>query len=182
MESRSDFGSKTALLSLYVPSRRARAQTRGLTIWTCCWLFATLSASAFALAAAPCTYADARFTVRIASMANRCFWVSPAELTVHVHTDGDCLQSHNNITIFTRQLQWALQECKKRLNNEPVEEQPQETHHHVQTVALHAANDAPQVDTVEEDQDDDSEAEIITKVEICTHSTNASATTHIAVG
>ena len=81
-----------------------------------------------------------RFTVRIASMANRCFWVSPAELTVHVHTDGDCLQSHNNITIFTRQLQWALQECKKRLNNEPVEEQPQETHHHVQTVALHVAD------------------------------------------
>ena len=54
-----------------------------------------------------------RLTIRLASMANRCFWVSAAELTVHILTDGDCLQSHNNITIFTRQLQWAMQQCKK---------------------------------------------------------------------
>ncbi len=46
-----------------------------------------------------------RLTIRLASMANRCFWVSAAELTVHILTDGDCLQSHNHSTIFTRQLQ-----------------------------------------------------------------------------
>ena len=45
-------------------------------------------------------------------MANRCFWISAAELTVHILTDGDCLQSHNNSTIFTRQLQWAMQQSK----------------------------------------------------------------------
>ena len=43
-----------------------------------------------------------RLTIRLASMANRCFWVSAAELTVHILTDGDCLQSRNNITIFHR--------------------------------------------------------------------------------
>jgi len=30
-----------------------------------------------------------RLTIRLASMANRCFWVSAAELTVHILTDGD---------------------------------------------------------------------------------------------
>ena len=54
-----------------------------------------------------------RLTIRFASMGNRCFWVSAAELTVHILTDGDCLQSHNNLTVFTMQLQWALHECKK---------------------------------------------------------------------
>ena len=38
----------------------------------------------------------------------RCFWVSVAELTTHILTDGDCLQSHTHVTIFTRQIQWAL--------------------------------------------------------------------------
>ena len=80
-----------------------------------------------------------RLTIRLASMANRCFWVSAAELTVHILTDGDCLQSHNNITIFTRQLQWALQECKKQLNREPAEAQPKNAMLHVQAVAMHVA-------------------------------------------
>ena len=42
-----------------------------------------------------------RFTIRLASMANRCFWLSAAELLIHVFADGDCLQSHKNITVFT---------------------------------------------------------------------------------
>jgi len=46
-----------------------------------------------------------RLTIRLASLGSRCFWVSAAELTAHILTDGDCLQSHNNITLFTRQLQ-----------------------------------------------------------------------------
>mgnify|MGYP003331820521 CR=1 FL=1 len=75
-------------------------------------------------------------------MANRCFWVSAAELCVHILTDGDCLQSHNHITIFTRQLQWALQACKKRLNNEPVEPAPEEAGMSVRTVVVHAKQDA----------------------------------------
>ena len=50
-----------------------------------------------------------RVTIRLASMANRCFWLSAAEVVVRILTDGDCLQSHNNLHIFTRQLQWAMQ-------------------------------------------------------------------------
>ena len=82
-----------------------------------------------------------RLTTRLASMANRCFWVSAAELTVHILTDGDCLQSHNNITIFTRQLQWAMQQCKKHLNDETLEQEPQQALRNVQTVAVHVPDD-----------------------------------------
>jgi len=82
-----------------------------------------------------------RLTIRLATRANRCFWVSAAELTVHILTDGDCLQSHNHITLFTRQLQWAMDQCKKQLNNEPAEEKPDEGRLHVRTVAFHAAED-----------------------------------------
>ena len=87
-----------------------------------------------------------RLTIRLASMANRCFWVSAAELTVHILTDGDCLQSHNNITIFTRQLQWAMQQSKKFLNNETLEEDTQQALRNVQTVAVHV----PDVDQAEQ--------------------------------
>ena len=46
-----------------------------------------------------------RLVIRLASMANRCFWLSAAEISVHILTDGDCIQSHKNITLFTKQLQ-----------------------------------------------------------------------------
>ena len=46
-----------------------------------------------------------RLCIRIASQCNRCFWVSAAELTVDIISDCDCIQTHNNSTIFTRQLQ-----------------------------------------------------------------------------
>ena len=105
-----------------------------------------------------------RLTIRLAAMANRCFWVSAAELTVHILTDGDCLQSHNHITVFTRQLQWAMQQCKTQLNNEPVEHEPQQPFRNVQTVAVHVP-----------DGDGDGDAsQLASTVEACTHSTNAS--------
>ena len=53
-----------------------------------------------------------RLTIRLNSMANRCFWLSAAEILIHVYADGDCLQSHKNITLFTKQIQWACQQCK----------------------------------------------------------------------
>jgi hypothetical protein len=77
-----------------------------------------------------------RVTIRLASMANRCFWLSACELTVHILTDGDCLQSHNNMRIFTRQLQWAAQECKRFLNNEREDTQAQAEHVKVQAVSF----------------------------------------------
>ena len=101
-------------------------------------------------------------------MANRCCWVSAAELTVHILTDGDCLQSHNNITIFTRQLQWAMQQSKKHLNNETLDQEPQQALRHVQTVAVHVPDDA-------QDGDGGQDGDVnLCQVEACTHSTNAS--------
>ena len=95
-----------------------------------------------------------RLTIRLASMANRCFWVSAAELTVHILTDGDCLQSHNNITIFTRQLQWAMQQSKKHLNNETLEQEPQQALRNVQTVAVHVADNDQDGDGAQDDDQD----------------------------
>ncbi len=61
-------------------------------------------------------------TIRLASMANRCFWVSAAEFVVHIQTDGDFLQSHNNLRIFTEMLQRSMQQCKGDCNNEALED------------------------------------------------------------
>ena len=46
-----------------------------------------------------------RVTVRLASMANRCYWLSTTELTTHILTSGDALQTHHNARLFTRLLQ-----------------------------------------------------------------------------
>ena len=78
------------------------------------------------------------------------------------------MQSHNNITIFTRQLQWAMQQSKKHLNNETLEEEPQQALRNVQTVAVHVP------DNDEECDGSQYGGVNISKVEACTHSTNAS--------
>ena len=51
-------------------------------------------------------------------MANRCYWLSSAEIAVFVLTGGDTISTHYNSRIFTRQLQWIIQECKRILNGE----------------------------------------------------------------
>ena len=122
-------------------------------------------------------------------MANRCFWLSAAELLIHVYADGDCLQSHKNITVFTKQLQWAMQQCKKILNNDTPEERRQQEFANVETVSVHvtpgsASAPQPGVDAAaqpavgdnEEDGDDDggSDDVDIVKIEASTNSTNAS--------
>ena len=94
-----------------------------------------------------------RVTIRLASMANRCFWLSPAELVVHILTDGDCLQSHDNTRIFTRQLQWALQQCKRLLNHDAVEEAPAFSHQPVQAVAFQGARAEPGASDAEEPEE-----------------------------
>jgi hypothetical protein len=106
-------------------------------------------------------------------MGNRCFWVSAAELTVHILTDGDCLQSHNNVNIFTRQLQWAMQQCNRHLNHEPVEEATERAHQSVQAVSVQI----PGRDQAAEGRQDGSASDFdvdIVKVEACTASTNTS--------
>ena len=107
-----------------------------------------------------------RVTIRLASMANRCFWLSPAELVVHILTDGDCLQSHDNTRIFTRQLQWALQQCKRLLNHDAVEEAPASSHQAMQAVAFQGARAEAAASDVEDTEDE------FEKVEACTASTN----------
>ena len=115
-----------------------------------------------------------RVTIRLASMANRCFWLSAAELVVHILTDGDCLQSHNNIKLFTRQLQWAIQQCKRQLNHEAADGSTGTVHQRVQAVEFQvSAKGARDSDAPDEDaaSGDDSG---IRRAEACTTSTNAS--------
>ena len=56
--------------------------------------------------------------IRLASMANRCYWLSSAEIAVFVLTGGDSISTHRKSRIFTRQLQWIIQECKRILNGD----------------------------------------------------------------
>ncbi len=107
-----------------------------------------------------------RVTIRLSSMGNRCFWLSPAELVVHIFTDGDCLQSHDNARLFTRQLQWVMQECKRRLNAEAIRDEVLTTHMSAQAVAFHSA---PQQSV---DDNDEEHSVDFDNVEACTTSTN----------
>ena len=49
-----------------------------------------------------------RCTIRMASMGNRCYWMSTAEVASYIATGGDMLRTHANYRLFTRQLQWAF--------------------------------------------------------------------------
>ena len=69
-------------------------------------------------------------------MANRCYWLSITEVTTHIFTGGDALQSHRNASLFTRQLQWAMQECKRALNKEAAEEDTTRAQQSIQTANL----------------------------------------------
>ena len=73
-------------------------------------------------------------------MANRCFWVSAAELVVHMLTDGDCLQGHRHQRVFSRQLQWAMHQCKRHLDGGLPEEPMGQTHLGVQAVSFQFGN------------------------------------------
>jgi len=113
-----------------------------------------------------------RVTIRLACMANRCFWLSAAEVVVHILTDGDCLQSHNNMRIFTRQLQWAAQQCKRQLNHETAEEVVDHGHQKVHAVSCHVKKPGEDDERGHDvDQTDDSDVSI-DKVEACTTTTN----------
>ena len=127
-----------------------------------------------------------RLTIRLASMANRCFWLSAAELLIHVFADGDCLQSHKHVTVFTKQLQWAMQQCKSALNKDIPEESRYQEFRNVEAVAVHVTSgidekgaSQPLLASVpqpgEDDDDDDGDDNVdIVKMEAMTTSTNAS--------
>ena len=68
-----------------------------------------------------------KHVLRLASAANRCYWLSTCEVAIQILTGGDCVQSHKNVRLFTRQLAWAMQECKRNLNEKGSEARaPQE--------------------------------------------------------
>jgi len=136
-------------------------------------------------------YRCRRLTIRLHSMANRCFWLSAAELLIHVFADGDCLQSHKNITIFTKQLQWACQQCKQILNKDIPEVRREQEFKNIETVTVHVASTSDRVsqpggdgvaqpvqrenaEDDDDDEDDGSDHEDIVKIEASTNSTNAS--------
>ena len=54
--------------------------------------------------------------LRMASMANRCYWLSTAEIAVYILTGGDAIKTHQFVRIFLRQLQWVVHEAKRILN------------------------------------------------------------------
>ena len=115
-----------------------------------------------------------RVTIRLASMANRCFWLSAAELVVHILTDGDCLQSHDNMQIFTRQLLCALQRFKRHLNHEAVDESIDKAHPTVQAVSFQVAQHGNGKEKDDhEDHATDSDG-CFDKLEAITTSTNTS--------
>ena len=57
-----------------------------------------------------------KHVLRLASAANRCYWLSTCEVVIQILTGGDCVQRHKNVRLFMRQLAWAMQECKRYLN------------------------------------------------------------------
>merc|ERR1712110_1026765 len=98
-------------------------------------------------------------------------------ITVHILTGGDCLQSHNNTELFPRQLQWAMQQCKRKLNHEAGEEE--ETAQKEQSIGAvtvrmrttdEGVDGANQPANAESDDDDVK----VEGVDACTTSTNIS--------
>ncbi len=76
---------------------------------------------------------------------------------MRILTDGGCLQSHDNVRIFTRRLQWAMQRCKRSSNGEVVGEASHTIHQSVQAVSLQTSGPVAE-------GDDDDGAVVVDKV------------------
>ena len=85
------------------------------------------------------------------------------------------MQSHNNVRLFTRQLQWAMQECKRQLNNEMPAVDASRTHYSVQAASVQmrmsGTDTAGVIQPAVNEEDSDQEIEI-ENVQACTSSTN----------
>ena len=115
-----------------------------------------------------------RVCIRLASMANRCFWLSTCEVTVHILTGGDCLQSHNNVRLLTRQLQWAMQQCKRQLNHEALHEDISPQERSVQAVTVRARTSVDGDGTLQPVEDGDEDDVELVDMQASTTSTNIS--------
>jgi hypothetical protein len=104
-------------------------------------------------------------------MANRCYWLSTTEITTHILTGGDALQSHHNMRLFTRQLQWAMQQCKRVVNKEAPLEDIAQGQQSIQTARLWLRTPADDQGGAAQPADDDVE---VIGMDTCTTSTNTS--------
>ena len=101
-----------------------------------------------------------RLTIRLASMANRCYWLSATEVAVHLLTGSDCLQTHRSQRCFTRQLQRACKECKRHLNSEGAPEDAPTYSRSIEAVTVQLTGDASQLAVGAEDADAAEQAEL----------------------
>ena len=101
--------------------------------------------------------------LRMASMANRCYWLSTAEIAVYLLTGGDTIKSHKFQRVFTRQLQWIVHEAKRILNGLPPtgEQDPAGTSPVI--TATNVRLEMP-ADTEETDEQNDEEPELDAEV------------------
>ena len=81
-----------------------------------------------------------RTCMRLAASANRCFWLSPCEIMVTLLTGGNMFATHKTNKLFTKQVQFQLQECKRQMKGEgtvasPSEQQP------INTLAITFSNE-----------------------------------------
>ena len=99
----------------------------------------------------------------MASMANRCYWLSTAEIAVYLLTGGDTIKSHQFQRVFTRELQWIVHEAKRILKGLPPtgEQDPAGT-----STAITATNVRLEMpaDTKEMDEQNDEEPELDAEV------------------
>jgi len=115
-----------------------------------------------------------RLTVRLASMANRCYWLSTTEVVTHILTGGDALQTHHNQRVFTRQLQWSMQHCKRRLNGERPPDDISQNEVAVQTVQVKLSMELDSADGVPQPIDEAEDDVEVEEMSVFTTSTNVS--------
>ena len=92
-------------------------------------------------------------------MANRCYWLSTTEVMTHILSGGDALQTHHNTRVFTRQLQWCMEQCERQLNGEAPIDDILQNELPVQTVKVNLSTEFDNADDalqpIDEAEDDD---------------------------
>ena len=115
-----------------------------------------------------------RLTVRLASTANRCYWLSTTEVVTHILTGGDALQTHHNTRVFTRQNQWSMQQCKRQLNGEAPLDDISPNELAVQTVEVKLCTEQHSADGVPQPIDPAEDVVEVEEMNVFTTSTNVS--------
>ena len=96
-------------------------------------------------------------------MANRCYWLSRAEIAVYLLTGGDTIKSHQFSRVFTRQLQWIVHEAKRVLHGLPPTGEQDPAGTSAVITATNVRLEMP-ADTEETDEQNDEEPELDAEV------------------